>query len=304
MKIDTECPACLERLVHLTVDKATKDERLRRRAASAALETVRSLATAEKVPTQVAGEAQRVIREVTGNRDPYREWKDREMQQARRLACSAQQCYGDDVRSLLAISVLGNAIDFFKDPLVVEREMSRPINFAVDQTERIAEFLELARSTLFMADENMDRLICFVPAINLCVRRVLFVADNAGECFFDLPLVNEMGRVMRVSYVVKKGPVQNDLAEEDLLLSGLYHELKAEIASVDNMPGLDVGQAPAEFREDFAAAELVVAKGMANYETLSELPAEGKVFHLLAAKCPPVARSLGVPVGSYVAMLR
>jgi len=43
---------------------------------------------------------------------------------------------------------------------------------------------------------------------------------------------------------------------------------------------------------------LVVAKGQANYETLSE---EGpEVFFLLQAKCPIVARDVGVPVGSIV----
>jgi uncharacterized protein with ATP-grasp and redox domains len=43
---------------------------------------------------------------------------------------------------------------------------------------------------------------------------------------------------------------------------------------------------------------------MGYWETLSELPARGKVFHLLKAKCGPVARSLGVPLNSYVALLR
>ena len=52
------------------------------------------------------------------------------------------------------------------------------------------------------------------------------------------------------------------------------------------------------------AADLVLAKGMGYWETLSELPAEGKVFHLLKAKCRPVAASLGVSLDSYVAWLR
>jgi hypothetical protein len=59
-----------------------------------------------------------------------------------------------------------------------------------------------------------------------------------------------------------------------------------------------------EFRGEFLAADLVLAKGMGYWETLSELPAEGKVFHLLKAKCRPVAASLGVSLNSYVACLR
>jgi len=43
---------------------------------------------------------------------------------------------------------------------------------------------------------------------------------------------------------------------------------------------------------------------MGHYEALSGCPPEGKVFYCLKAKCQPVAESLGVPLNSYVAMLR
>ena len=58
------------------------------------------------------------------------------------------------------------------------------------------------------------------------------------------------------------------------------------------------------YEREYEAAELVFAKGMGYWETLSELPAKGRVFHCLVAKCQPVADSIGVPLNSYVAMLR
>jgi hypothetical protein len=48
--------------------------------------------------------------------------------------------------------------------------------------------------------------------------------------------------------------------------------------------------------EIFAAADLIIAKGQGNYETLSEHPAN--IFFLLKAKCPVVARHIGCDVGS------
>ncbi len=69
-------------------------------------------------------------------------------------------------------------------------------------------------------------------------------------------------------------------------------------------PGIDFSQASAEFKREFGIADLVFAKGMGYYESLSELPAEGRVFYCFRAKCQPVADSLGVPLNSYVAMLR
>ncbi|MEW6034305.1 MAG: ARMT1-like domain-containing protein [Chloroflexota bacterium] len=304
MRIDAECPACLERLIRQTVEQATADEGLRRRALDVARETLGQTLTPERIPTQVAGEVQRVIRQVTGNRDPYREWKDREMAQARRLFDVVRPRYGDDTRSLLTLSVLGNAPDFFKDIAVVEQEMLQPVSFAVDHIGRVSELLEGARSTLFMADAGMDNLMCFVPAVNLCVKRVLFLADNAAECFFDQPLVGELAQVMRVSYVVKRSPVQNDLTMEDLLLCGLHDAMGARIVPSTDTAGTDLSLASSGFREEFHSADFILAKGMGNWETLSELPPSGKVFHLLVAKCPPVARSLDVPPGSYMALLR
>jgi hypothetical protein len=59
-----------------------------------------------------------------------------------------------------------------------------------------------------------------------------------------------------------------------------------------------------ELNREFAAADLILAKGMGYYESLSELPTEGRVFYCLKAKCQPVADSLGVLLNSYVALLR
>jgi len=304
MKTDSECPACIERLARHTVDMATTDIELRREALAEALEMMRRMLSPEKVPTEVAAEIQRVIKRVTGNRDPHRKWKDNEMKEAERLFKAVRPRYANDMRSLLTLSALGNTPDFFKDIKTVEEEIMRPVTFTVDDLNKVAEFLEGARSTLLMSDPNMDNIMCFVPAVNLCVKKVMVLADNAGECFFDQPLVKELSQVMRVSYVVKSGPVQNDLTEEDLLLSGLYEKMGATVIPSADTAGTDMSLVSESFRSEFASADLVLAKGMGNWETLSELPPSGKVLHLLQAKCPPVARSLGVQLGSYVAMLR
>ena len=304
MKTDSECPVCIERLARQTVDMATTDIELRREALAEALDVMRRMLSPEKVPTEVAAEIQRVIKRVTGNRDPHRKWKDNEMKEAERLFKAVRPRYANDMRSLLTLSALGNTPDFFKDIKTVEEEIMRPVTFTVDDLNKVAEFLEGARSTLLMSDPNMDNIMCFVPAVNLCVKKVMVLADNAGECFFDQPLVKELSQVMRVSYVVKSAPVQNDLTEEDLLLSGLYEKMGATVIPSADTAGTDMSLVSESFRSEFASSDLVLAKGMGNWETLSELPPSGKVLHLLQAKCPPVARSLGVPLGSYVAMLR
>jgi len=122
--------------------------------------------------------------------------------------------------------------------------------------------------------------------------------------FFDLPLLTWMRRWASVAYVVKAAPVQDDVTLEDIRRVGLEAELGEIMNTGTATPGIDFSLASAEFKREFNSADLIFAKGMGYYESLSELPAEGRVFHCLRAKCQPVADSLGVPINSYVAMLR
>ena len=91
---------------------------------------------------------------------------------------------------------------------------------------------------------------------------------------------------------------------EELSKTGLFAEFGDVIASGSGAVGIDFSSVSEEFRARFEKADLVFAKGMASYETLSELPASGRIVHCLMAKCLTVAESLGTPQDSYVVMIR
>lgn len=95
--------------------------------------------------------------------------------------------------------------------------------------------------------------------------------------------------------VVKGGPVINDATREDALAAGL-DAVSHIIDNGSDAPGTILDHCSPAFREQFARAPLVIAKGQANYETLSETRAP--VFFLLQAKCQVIAADLGVPIGS------
>lgn len=227
------------------------------------------------VPPDLSNEFHSVIRELSGNPDPYRERKLREIEMAK-MAFSKIRPRGD-LRSCVEIAAQGNAIDFFVDPKSLDRELSVKPIFAIDDIAKFERKLEGARD-------------------------VRYLADNAAEVFFDLPLLTFLSRKTRVGYVVKKSPVQNDLSLGDLQHTGV--RLPAEIIPASATVGFYPDRASPRLRERFARADLVVAKGMGNYETLTGLPREGRFFYIFKAKCPPVARSLGVNLSDYVAMLR
>jgi uncharacterized protein with ATP-grasp and redox domains len=124
---------------------------------------------------------------------------------------------------------------------------------------------------------------------------VLYLADNAGETVFDR-LLSEVLNVP-VIYAVKGGPILNDATREDALSAGLGQVAEIVETGVD-APGTILSRCSEEFRQIYDEAEMVIAKGQANYETLSEQGS--KVFLLLQTKCPVIARDVGVAIESIV----
>lgn len=269
----------MQRLAHQAADLATDHESVRAKAVEKGLEVISDHFSLKAVTIVIAAKIHDVVKEITGNPDPYREMKDREIAMARELFHEAAQNHGDGFRGSLKLAALGNAIDFFKPLESVKADMKRQIKFVIDDSEKFEAKL---KST----------------------KKMLYLADNAGEVFFDLPLLKYLRKFARVVYVVKAAPVQNDITADDVKRAGVEAEVGEMMTTGTATPGIDFTVASEEFKREFAAADLVFAKGMGYWETLSELPAEGRVFYCLKAKCRPVAASLGVPLDSYAALLR
>jgi uncharacterized protein with ATP-grasp and redox domains len=294
MKLASDCYECLQRLICQAAGLATEDASLKQRTIKEATKILDDEFSYSQVSIVIATKINKVVREMTHNPDPYRAMKEREMTIARELypelslraeAASRRRgrkrsnLYKDELRSYLKLAAAANAIDFFREPNSIKEDIRKAVSFAVDDSEQIEAKLKDAD-------------------------KVLYLADNAGELYFDLPLVKYMRRFVNVIYVVKPSPVQNDLTLEDLRGSGLESEFGKVISTGIASPGTIFPLASTQFKREFESADLIFAKGMGHYEALSELPPEGKFFYCLMAKCRPVADSLGVPINSYVAMLQ
>ncbi len=278
MKASTYCYDCLQKLACQAAELASNDEPTKARATDEGLKILRDNFSLDCVSIIVATKIHDVIKKITENPDPYREMKDKEIAVARELSKQIKVEH-NNFRSCLKFAALGNTIDFFRPLDVIRQDMKGQVNFAIDDSERFETKLKDAR-------------------------RVLYLADNAGEMFFDLPLLRWMRQRASVTYVVKAAPVQDDVTLEDIRRDGVELEMGELITTGTATPGIDFSMASAEFKREFNSADLIFAKGMGYYESLSELPAEGRVFYCLRAKCQPVADSLEVPIDSYIAVLR
>ncbi len=275
-KIFPECRACLESLVDLAVGLATPDPVLQERARQQALAIIAQDFHPEAISAVIANRFHRAIMEITGNQDPFLPRKQAETAQLAALFHRIAPSYDDDLESLLKLAVVGNAIDFFREEAEVHRDIQSRVEFAVNH---LAQFRQMLPDP---------------PGL------ILYLADNAGEQFFDAPLVSHLRRLGRqVIYAVKPEPIQNDVTRADLLASGLADALEPVVDTGARTVGLVLSEADPGFLELYEAADLIIAKGMGHFETMSRL-ADPRLFFLLQAKCGPVARAWGAAQGNFI----
>ena len=136
--------------------------------------------------------------------------------------------------------------------------------------------------------------------------RVVYITDNCGEIVLDRLLIGHLAdRGARVTVAVRDGPILNDATLEDaraLELDRLVDCLTTTGGGSEI--GVPLDRIPPDLAEAIEGADLVIAKGMANYESLSEYGGLPPVAFLLAAKCRPIAARLEVGIGEKVALLR
>ncbi len=280
MKIQRECYHCLRRLIDQAVNLATQDLKKKDVARRSAIAILDHEFSDSAIPAKIASRFHQTISDITGNKDPYHEMKRDAMNMAKRIFREVAPIYGNDLQSLLKLSVLGNAIDFFRKLEEIEVHIKGGVRFALDDIKKFKTLL----------GEN--------------VKTILYLSDNAGEQYFDLPLVKWLeGQGFEVIYVVKEHAVQNDITMRDLESSRTLSQFKRVVTTGTATVGLDLNMTSKTFIKVFEEAGVIIAKGMGYYETLSILPDKGNVLHLLMAKCRPVAGSIGVPLNSYVAWL-
>jgi len=276
MAIRSECYACLARLATLTAELATPAPEVQRQALLAARGILDQEFGPGAIPAAIANRFLPVIHRITGNPDPFAARKAAETVWSARIYRQLAPTYGDDLESLLNLAAVGNAIDFFRGEAEVTREMLARVEFGLADTPG------------------------FRRELNGSPGLLLYLADNAGEQFFDLPLVSSLRRRgWRVLYVVKGGPIQNDLTRKDLEASNLKDALEPVVDTGAGTVGLQLSEASPGFRELYEAARLIVAKGMGHFETMNHLN-DPRVWFLLQAKCTPMAQALGVDKNALV----
>jgi uncharacterized protein with ATP-grasp and redox domains len=230
----------------------------------------------EDPPPKTARSVYRIISASTGNKDPYRELKARNTQTALELYPRLRKRIrrsDDPLLTAIRLAIAGNVIDFGVHESV---DIQKEIDLRLNQELAISD-VDAFTAALSATDE------------------ILYIGDNAGETVFDRLLIEVLAKPVR--YVVRSAPVINDATYSDAVKAGL-DQVATLMRSGADAPGTVLEQCSPDFIDTFNRSTMVISKGQGNFEALSDVMAP--VFFLLIAKCPIIARDIGVNVGDMI----
>jgi len=279
MRIFLDCIPCFIRQALDAARLATDDVQIHRQVLREVLALAKDLDMSQNPPA-IGQRIHRMIRELLGIEDPYRSIKQRFNNAALRLYPRMREYIiesRDMFKTAIRLAVAGNIIDFGVNNQLHESELEKTV------------------SDCLAADFSDMQLESFRRAVNEA-EEILYITDNAGEIIFDRLLIEQLP-VEKVTVAVKGSPVINDATMEDAALAGLSRIVEV-IDNGSDAPGTILESCSRPFVARFDKADLIIAKGQGNYETLSEV--DKNIFFVLKAKCPVIARDLGCEVGEMI----
>lgn len=286
MKVYPECGPCMLHRALLfckNEDEETKDKVIR--------EVCRLFSekfSPDFSTTEMAYLRNQAIEEIIDNKDPMKEIKEESIKAAEKVYPKLED-YIKKIKNekerfkiALKISLAGNIIEFGAGDHSVDLKNLEDYIFevvggplAIDDSKEIYEKVKNSKE-------------------------VLYVTDNAGELIFDKIFIKELKKYSKVFVAPLSRPVQDDAWLGDVKKVGI--DTICTIVPRSDSIGVWFEKCTEEFIKKWKEADLIIAKGMGCYETLVDYPemSKGKVALLMKAKCDPVARDVGVTLGSNV----
>lgn len=124
--------------------------------------------------------------------------------------------------------------------------------------------------------------------------RIVFFTDNCGEIIIDKLLCQELKKYgVHIILVVKGRPILTDATIEDAKAINMHDVVDEVLTTNSGAVGVDFDKISKRLKTELENADLIISKGMANYESFSETEYK-PIVHLMRTKCDVIANSVGV----------
>lgn len=278
MQTTHDCLPCFIRQALEAVRHATPDEKLHETVLRKVMSFVANM-DLNQSPPMMGQKIHRLVRQLSENADPYKKIKDESNRYALKLVPSLEKRFDgfpDPVEAAVRLSIAGNIIDFGVNREITPEVIAQTIDKSMD-------------NPLFGNPETLQNF-------SFSGKKVLYLGDNAGEIVFDRLLIERLS-AGQIVFCVRGGPVLNDVTYADAEQVGIT-DLVEVIDNGSDAPGTVLGDCSSPFMQHFHDADIVIAKGQGNFETLSDV--KKPIIFLLQAKCPVIARHIGCEIGTAV----
>ena len=276
MNAHLECLPCLARNAVDLAQRSTDDPVIRKKIVAESLHLLAEHSMAVP-PPYLFSKLQEIAEKHTGKKNLYREEKLCYNRMAQRLVenlPSIPEYDPDSFESRIRMAVAGNIIDF---GVFSDLDIAQAIQLIRDSFSR-----EIDLAAARKIKERMDS-----------AKTILYLLDNCGEAVFDRIFIEPYREKTIIG--VRGGNVINDVTEDELKNCGLDGFAKGFISNGSaTIPGTMIEQTSPEFQEVFQSADLIIAKGQGNFETLNE--SDRPIAFLFLSKCPVVARLLNTKI--------
>ncbi len=219
-------------------------------------------------PPQIAKVIYGAIADITGEDDPVARSKALSTQEALKVDTS----FIESIADALKLAVIGNVIDF-----------------GAQSQFDLSEMIQ----THFHKSFGIDDYSAFENELKTA-KELVIIGDNVGEHIFDKVLIETIKKYydIKVYYFVRGKPIINDVTlKEAQILKECAHIIDTGVAT----PGYDLKEVNAESKAIFDCADIVLAKGMGNFESLYKV-AQRPIYFLFVVKCTVVAQAIGKEV--------
>lgn len=265
MRSEAECIPCVIHQCQRVVRLVTGDEARLLSVTHRVLDRIQEL-TLDEPPSRFTSRVLLEVYAALGSEDPFARVKDEMNRLGARAADKARariEHSTDPLHTAILYAAAGNVVDSGPQASFDLDAALANLHFRYDDYRVFRERLHGATS-------------------------VLYLLDNAGEIFFDRLLLERLAG-FQLTLAVKSAPILNDALLHDAQAAGLGRFGRV-ITTGTRVLGIDLAEASEEFRAAFEEADIVIAKGHANFESAIDLTRD--VFFVLKAKCPVVAQRL------------
>lgn len=183
----------------------------------------------------------------------------------------------DTLKAAIQYAMMGNYIDFAAMENVNEQKLRKFLDAAQDNPLNTTAF------------ENLKKDLSEAKAL-------VYLTDNCGEIVLDKVLISVIKKQypgLDITVIVRGAPAINDATMEDAIQIGLT-DVVPVIGNGSDIAGTCLNKISAEAGKLINTADVLIAKGQANYETLQKCG--NNIFYIFMCKCELFAQRFQVPL--------